>query len=158
MLFAPRFQAQLVQRLCFKGTCAFPPQRVSWRGNNMSRPALRTKCAVTARRRCSLPVSACGQAPPSLSRRSHPYRWCQCSPRSTSPTSRCRCSAIRHENITYPKKIFSNYFPITVSRFRSLRINFRKLPDTYCICVSCVTLPGWDPCPCRIIFYYRYPI
>ena len=65
---------------------------------------------------------------------------------------------IRHENITYPKKIFSNYFPITVSRFRFLRINFRKLPDTYCICVSCVTLPGWDPCPCRIIFYYRYPI
>ena len=60
---------------------------------------------------------------------------------------------IRHENITYPKKIFSNYFPITVSRFRSLRINFRKLPDTYCICVSCVTLPGWDPCPCRIIFF-----
>ena len=65
---------------------------------------------------------------------------------------------IRHENITYPKNIFSNYFPITVSRFRFLRINFRKLPDTYCICVSCVTLPGWDPCPCRIIFYYRYPI
>ena len=57
-----------------------------------------------------------------------------------------------------PEKIFSNYFPITVSRFRFLRINFRKLPDTYCICVSCVTLPGWDPCPCRIIFYYRYPI
>ena len=46
----------------------------------------------------------------------------------------------------------------TVSRFRFLRINFRKLPDTYCICVSCVTLPGWGPCPCRIIFYYRYPI
>ena len=68
------------------------------------------------------------------------------------------CSTIRHENITYPKKLFSNYFPITVSRFRSLRINFRKLPSTYCICVSCVTLPGWDPCPCRIIFYYRYPI
>ena len=65
---------------------------------------------------------------------------------------------IRHENITYPKKLFSNYFPITVSRFRFLRINFRKLPDTYCICVSCVTLPGWDPCPFRIIFYYRYPI
>ena len=61
-------------------------------------------------------------------------------------------STIRHENITYPKKIFSNYFPITVSRFRFLRINIRKLPDTYCICVSCVTLPGWDPCPCRIIF------
>ena len=56
------------------------------------------------------------------------------------------------------KKIFSNYFPITVSRFRFLRINFRKLPDTYCICVSCVALPGWDPCPCRIFFYYRYPI
>ena len=47
---------------------------------------------------------------------------------------------IRHENITYPKRIFSNYFPITVSRFRFLRINFRKLTDTYCICVSCVTL------------------
>ena len=62
-------------------------------------------------------------------------------------------STIRHENITYPKKSFSNYFPITVSRFRFLRINFRKLPDTYCICVSCVTLPGWDPCPCRIIFF-----
>ena len=42
--------------------------------------------------------------------------------------------------------------------YQFLRINFRKLPDTYCICVSCVTLPGWDPCPCRIIFYYRYPI
>ena len=38
---------------------------------------------------------------------------------------------IRHENITYPKKWFSNYFPITVSRFRFFRINFRKLPDTY---------------------------
>ena len=56
------------------------------------------------------------------------------------------------------KKIFSNYFPITVSRLRLLRIKFRKLPDTYCICVSCVTLPGWDPCPCRNIYYYRYPI
>ena len=67
-------------------------------------------------------------------------------------------STIRHENITYPKKIFSNYFPITVSRFRFFRINLRKLRDTYCICVSCVALPGWDPCPCRIIFYYRYPI
>ena len=67
-------------------------------------------------------------------------------------------STIRHENITCPKKIFSNYFPITVSRFRFLRIKFRKLPDTYCICVSCVTLPGWDPCPYRIIFYCRYPI
>ena len=52
---------------------------------------------------------------------------------------------IRHEKITYPKKIFSNYFPITVSRFRFLRINFRKLPDTYCICVSCVTLPPLGP-------------
>ena len=60
---------------------------------------------------------------------------------------------IRHENVTYPKKIFSNYFPITVSRFQFLRINFRKLPDTYCICVSCVTLPGWEPCSCRIIFF-----
>ena len=40
-----------------------------------------------------------------------------------------RGNTIRHENMTYPKKIFSNYFPITVSRFRLLRINFRKLPD-----------------------------
>ena len=31
-------------------------------------------------------------------------------------------------------------------------MNFKKLPDTHCICVSCVTLPGWDPCPCRTIF------
>ena len=75
------------------------------------------------------------------------------------PKEPCRTKiTIRHENITYPKKLFSNEFPITVSRFRFLRMNFRKLPDTYCMCVSCVTLPSWDPCPCRIIFYYRYPI
>ena len=61
-----------------------------------------------------------------------------------------------HKNIAYPKKKNSNYFPITVSRFPFVRINFRKLPDTYCICVSCVTLPGWDPCPCH--FFFRYPI
>ena len=57
-----------------------------------------------------------------------------------------------HENITYPNKKKSNILPITVSRFRFLRINVRKSPDTYCMCVSCVTLPGWDPCPCRFFF------
>ena len=62
------------------------------------------------------------------------------------------CCTIRHENITYPKKLFSNYFPITVSRFRFLQINLRKLPDTYCICVSCATLPGWDPVLVELFF------
>ena len=44
---------------------------------------------------------------------------------------RCRNNVkpntIPHENITYPKKIYSNYFPTTVSRFRFLRINFWKI-------------------------------
>ena len=82
----------------------------------------------------------------------------KCNPGGPKRGQKVRGFTIRHENITYPKRIFSNYFPITVSRFRFFRINFRKLPDTYCICVSCVTLPGWDPCPCRILFSYRYPI
>ena len=54
-------------------------------------------------------------------------------------------------------ELFSDY-RFTISLFFFFRINFKNLPNTYCICVSCVTLPGWDPCPCRIIFYYRYPI
>ena len=61
---------------------------------------------------------------------------------------------IRCKNMSYPKKFYSNYFLITATRTEIFRINFRKLPDTYCICVSCVTLPAWDPCPCWIIFYY----
>ena len=55
---------------------------------------------------------------------------------------------IRHKNISYLKKFDSNYFLITVTRFEIFRINFRNLPDTYCIRVSCVTLPAWDPSPC----------
>ena len=41
---------------------------------------------------------------------------------------------------------------VTITRCEITQINFGKLPDTYCICVSCVTLPAKDPCPCRIIF------
>ena len=89
-----------------------------------------------------------------------------CKPTGCSPRVQMSCvlngihACLPFATKTLPtrKMFFSNYFPITVSRFRFLRINFRKLPGTYCICVSCVTLPGWDPCPCRIIFYYRYPI
>ena len=55
---------------------------------------------------------------------------------------------IRHKNITYPNKFYLNNFLITVTRFEIFRINFRKLPDTYCMCVSCVTLSAWEPCPC----------
>ena len=47
-----------------------------------------------------------------------------------------------------PVKILLEIFFITVTRFEIFRINFRILPDTYCICVSCVTLPAWDHCPC----------
>ena len=66
---------------------------------------------------------------------------------------------MRHKNITYPKKFYPNYFQITVTRSELFSsTNFRKLPDAYCIYVSCETLPAKDPCPCRIIFYYRYPI
>ena len=73
----------------------------------------------------------------------------------------CNSKSLCHSKNTIPfatktlptrKKYFRIIFRITVSRFRFLRIKFRKLPDTYCICVSCVTLPGWDPCPWRIIF------
>ena len=83
---------------------------------------------------------------------------CPRSPRILAHSFRTRWLPFATKTLPTRKKLFSNYFPITVSRFRFLRINFRKLPDTYCICVSCVTLPGWDPCPCRIIFYYRYLI
>ena len=33
-------------------------------------------------------------------------------------------------------------FEITVARFELFRINFKELPDTLCICVSCMTLPA----------------
>ena len=39
-----------------------------------------------------------------------------------------RSFTIRHKHISYPKKICSNYFLITVARFEISRINFRKLP------------------------------
>ena len=63
------------------------------------------------------------------------------------------CLPFAMKTLPTRKQIFLNYFPITVSRFRFFWINFKKLPDTYCTCVSCVSLPGWDPCPCRIIFF-----
>ena len=46
-------------------------------------------------------------------------------------------STLRHRNITYPKNTTRIIFEITVVRFEFFRINFgKKLPDTYCICVS----------------------
>ena len=41
-------------------------------------------------------------------------------PADIRPKTSVRPSTIRHEKITYPKKIYSNYFPTTVSRFRFL--------------------------------------
>ena len=55
----------------------------------------------------------------------------------------CTAKTFPTEKICYP-----NYFLITVARFEIVRINFRKLPVTYCIRVSCATLPAWDPFPC----------
>ena len=49
---------------------------------------------------------------------------------------------MRHKNITYPKKITPVIFEITVARLELFQINFKKLPDTLCICVSCMTLPA----------------
>ena len=49
---------------------------------------------------------------------------------------------MRHKNNTYPQKFYPNYFEITVARCELFRINFKKLPDTHCICVSCMTLPA----------------
>ena len=45
---------------------------------------------------------------------------------------------MRHKSITYPKKF---YLRITVTGSELSRINCGKLPDTYCISVSCETLP-----------------
>ena len=57
-------------------------------------------------------------------------------------------TTISHKDISHPKNSTRIISPITVTRFEIFRINFRKLPDTYRICVSCVTCPSWDPCPC----------
>ena len=58
---------------------------------------------------------------------------------------------MRHKNISYPKIFYPNDFQTTVTRFELFQINFKNLPDTYCICVRCEALPAKDPCPCRII-------
>ena len=64
---------------------------------------------------------------------------------------------MRRKNITYPKKFYPNYFQIAVTRSEFFfRINFGKLPDTYCIYVSCETLPAKDPCPCRMVFFITF--
>ena len=81
--------------------------------------------------------------------------WCKACP--SRPISDPRPATPRNipsATKTFPtrKKSHSNYFLITVTRFEISQINFRKLPDTCWICVSCVTLPAWDPCPCWIIF------
>ena len=47
-----------------------------------------------------------------------------------------------HKNVIYPKISYLNDFLITVARFKLFQIDFEKLPDTYCICVMCVTLPA----------------
>ena len=69
---------------------------------------------------------------------------------------------MRHKNITFAKKKKATQiiFETTATRFEFFvfRINFKKLPDALCICVSCVTSPAQDPCPCRILFDYRCPI
>ena len=50
--------------------------------------------------------------------------------------------------IAYLKTCLPKLFLITLIRFEFLRISFWKLPDTYCIYVSCETLPLWGPCAC----------
>ena len=60
---------------------------------------------------------------------------------------------IRHENITYPKKIFSNYFPITVSRFRCFGIKLGQnypislfveiVSENYPLGVAVHSVPWW---------------
>ena len=70
----------------------------------------------------------------------------------------CRAS-VPSATKTFPtRKKSTRIIFITVARFEIFRINFQKLSDTYCICVSCVTLPAWDPYPCRVTLYYRYPV
>ena len=48
-----------------------------------------------------------------------------------------------NKEITYPQKQSTRtILKITVARFELSQINFEKLLDTYCIRVSCVTLPA----------------
>ena len=56
------------------------------------------------------------------------------------------------QNITYPIKSTRIIFEIAATRFELVRVNVKKLPENYCICVSCMTLPAQDPCPFRIVF------
>ena len=48
---------------------------------------------------------------------------------------KCRVTTIRHGNITYPKKNIFELFSDCRFTILIFRINFRKLPDTYCMCV-----------------------
>ena len=48
-------------------------------------------------------------------------------------------------------------FEITLTQSELFRINFGKLPDTYCIYVSCETLPAWEPLPLSNYFLLPLP-
>ena len=46
-------------------------------------------------------------------------------------------------NTTYPKGTPPElFFGIAISQLELVRIDFKELPDTLCICVSCMTLPA----------------
>ena len=57
-----------------------------------------------------------------------------------------------HPTSGVSQNIFELFSDYRFHDFDFFELIFRTLADTYCICVSCVTLPGWDPCPCRILF------